>query len=454
MDWRDELIESQKKIIELQNKTIAELKERIAELERRLGLNSSNSSKPPSSDGLQKPVRVQSLREKSNKKSGGQDGHQGQTLKQVLNPYKVIVHEPVACSRCQTSLAGIAASAYTKRQVFDIPKPHIEVTEYQVAVKICTCGHRNIAQFPEGVNAPVQYGNRVNALSVYLNQRQFIPEDRLQEIFDDVFELPISAATLAGMSSNFASKAASIQNQVFEELKDAPVKNADETGIHIAGKTNWLHLLSNTRWTHYRASPKRGDVPKDIIGILVHDHWKPYFTIKGVTHALCNAHHLRELKALAEIEKESWSRQMSRLLAWLNRMENPNLEKAFRLYDSIIQRGLAFHEEQPALSASKNKRRTGHNLLLRLKNHKDAVLRFLTTADVPFTNNQAEQDVRMMKLRQKISGGFRTARGAEEFCVTRGFLSTCRKQGINLFQAIFQMISESFSGFVFSEAPG
>lgn len=447
MDWRDKLIE------ELRREN-AMLKERIAELERRLDLNSSNSSRPPSSDGLQKPVRVQSLREKSNKKSGGQDGHQGQTLKQVSNPDKVVRHEPVACSRCQASLTKTTTSAYIKRQVFDIPKPRIEVTEYQAAVKICSCGHRNVAQFPKGVNAPVQYGDRVNALSVYLNQRQFIPEDRVQEFFNDVFELPISAATIAGMSSNFASKATSVQNQVFEELKDAAIKNADETGIRIAGKTNWLHLLSNIRWTHYKVAPKRGDVPKNITGILVHDHWKPYFTIEGATHALCNAHHLRELKALSEIEKEPWARQKARLLTWLNRMENPDFEKAFRIYDIIVQQGLTFHEAQPALSSSKNKRRTGHNLLLRLKKYKDAVLRFITIANVPFTNNQAEQDVRMMKLRQKISGGFRTTRGAEEFCVTRGFLSTCRKQGINLFQAIFQMIAGTFSGFTFSEVPG
>ena len=447
MDWRDKLIE------ELRREN-AMLKERIAELERRLNLNSSNSSKPPSSDGLQKPTRVQSLREKSNKKSGGQDGHQGQTLKQVSNPDKVVMHEPIACSRCQTPLTKTTTSAYIKRQVFDIPTPRIEVTEHQAVVKICSCGHRNVAQFPGGVNAPVQYGDRVNALSVYLNQRQFIPEDRVQEFFDDVFELPISAATIAVMSSNFASEAASVQNQVFEELKGAAIKNADETGIRIAGKTHWLHLLSNTLWTHYRVSPKRGDVPKDITGILVHDHWKPYFTIEWVTHALCNAHHLRELKALAEIEKEPWAHRMAHLIAYLNRTENPNLEKAFRIYDIIVQRGLAFHEAQPALSTRKNKRRTGHNLLLRLKNYKDAVLRFITTACVPFTNNQAEQDVRMMKLRQKISGGFRTARGAGEFCVTRGFLSTCRKQGINLFQAIFQMVSGIFSGFTFSEAPG
>lgn len=458
MDRKDKIIAEQNALIVELRAYIAKLEHRVTELElrnieleRRLGLNSSNSSKPPSSDGLKKPVRIKSLREKSDKKSGGQPGHKGNTLKQVANPDKVIIHYPETCSKCHTSLTNREISFHIKRQVFDIPQPRIEITEHQSAVKICSCGQRNVAQFPAGVSAPVQYGNHANALAVYLNQRQFIPEDRLQEIFYDVFKLSISTATLAGMSSDFASKAAPIQERVFAEVKAAPVKNADETGIRIAGKTEWIHSVSNEKWTHYRASPKRGDVSKDIKGVLVHDHWKPYFTIDGVLHALCNVHHLRELKALFEIEKERWASAMFRLLTWLNRMEDPPLEKAFRIYDDIVRRGLAFHEGQPALSARKNKRRIGHNLLLRLQKYKDAVLRFLTNPDVPFTNNQAEQDVRMMKLRQKISGCFRTTRGAGDFCITRGFLSSCRKQGINLFHAISQVINDEFSalGFTF-----
>ena len=233
-------------------------------------------------------------------------------------------------------------------------------------------------------------------------------------------------------------------------MKNADVKHLDETGFRIGKKTQWLHVISNPLATHYRAREKRGDLLEDLKGILVHDHWKPYFQVKGVLHSLCNAHHLRELKALEDFEKEPWSFKMSRLLRLASRLKDPPISRIFELYDRIVIEGLTFHEQQPPLGKLHKKRRKGHNLVLRLRDFKDCVLRFLEIQDVPFTNNQAEQDIRMMKVKQKISGGFRTFQGAETFCTIRGFLSTCRKQGLNLFQSLSSTITNSPPPFKFS----
>lgn len=440
MNWRDEKI----KVLE---QTIAELLTRIAELERRLNLNSSNSGKPPSSDGLRKKQTPQSLRAKGKLPSGGQNGHKGSALNQAPTPNRIIKYEIEACARCQANLTDKKATHYIKRQVFDIPQPLVEVTEHQACVKVCTCGYRNIAAFPAGVTAPAQYGKHVKTLAVYLNQQQLIPEDRLQELFQDIFKIHISTATLVEMSRTFSDLVKPIQERVLEKLKAASVKNADETGIRIAGKTEWLHGLSNKDLTHYRVSPKRGSLLDGFSGTIVHDHWKPYFKLNGVKHALCNAHHLRDLKSLEEIEKEPWAFKMAHFLRTINHAKDPPIDHVNLIYDAIVAQGLAFHESQPALSTRKNKRRFGHNLLLRLRDYKDAVLRFLTTPGVPFTNNQAEQDIRMMKVKQKISGCFRTTLGAEIFCIIRGFISTCRKQKCDIFNEITQAFAGNHPGF-------
>ena len=231
----------------------------------------------------------------------------------------------------------------------------------------------------------------------------------------------------------------------------APVKHLDETGFRIGGKTQWLHIASTILLTFYRVAAKRGSLLTDLTGVVVHDHWKPYYTLKGVLHALCNAHHLRELKALVEIEKEDWARRMQRLLrrachaANLAREQDVPLTPALialieRRYDAIVADGLTFHEGQPALTKTRPRgrppRRVGHNLLLRLSTCKQDVLRFLTDPQVPFTNNLAERDGRMMKLRQKISGGFRSEEGAKDFAVVRSVLSTARKQGWDMLQTL------------------
>jgi transposase len=436
-------IELLKEIISRQAEEILLLKARIAELERRLGLNSTNSSKPPAAEGLAKPPRTQSTRSKSKKSSGGQPGHKGHTLEQVLVPDHVIVHDVSVCTVCGLSLEEHAVIHQSKRQVFDIPEPKIDVTEHHVLTKICACGHVNTALFPKEVVAPACYGKRIHGFSTYLSNQHFIPEDRIQSVFKDLFALSVSTGSIATFNARLANAVAPHQEQLLVDLKASPVKHLDETGFRIGGKTQWLHVISTPSATHYRVSPKRKDLEplKGTSGVVVHDHWKSYFKLPDVQHSLCNAHHLRELKALMEIEKERWAFQMDRLLRYLNRAGIVCFERVSKIYDQIIQAGLVFHESLGALESGKRKRRMGHNLLIRLRNFKEDVLRFLTTPGVPFTNNQAEQDVRMMKVKQKISGGFRTTEGAHNFATIRGFISTMRKQNKNILNEIAEQLA-------------
>jgi len=279
---------------------------RIAELERRLGLNSSNSGKPPSTDGLAKRP-LQSLRKKGEKKSGGQLGHKGETLKQVSTPDHIERYTLKSCPSCQSDLTSIPAHSIQRRQVFDIPEPKIEVTEHQAEVKICTCGQRCVGVFPLEVKAPVQYGNRVQALSIYLNHQQLIPEDRVVEVFRDIFALTISSATVFAAGEQLATVLEPWQQDAEEKLTTAPVKHLDETGFRVEKKTQWLHVISNKEATVYRISSNRGKMFANLLGTIIHDCFKSYYALIGVLHALCNAHLLRELKALTQFEKEPWA---------------------------------------------------------------------------------------------------------------------------------------------------
>jgi transposase len=437
----------------------AALKARMAELERRLELNSSNSGKPPSSDGLKKPARVRNLRERSGKKPGGQMGHKGETLRQVTDPDVVVDHYPPACSTCGVGLDPETSVGHSVRQVFDLPEPQpLVVTEHRAHDCQCTaCGAKTRAPFPDGVNAPVQYGARITAFVIYLMHYQLLPENRLAALMADLFGVKVAAATIARMSRTCAERLRDFAATVRDLVAGAQVKHMDETGFRIGGKTQWLHVASTALLTFYRVCAKRGSLLANVAGIVVHDHWKPYYTMQGVLHALCNAHHLRELKALVEIEKEEWARKMQRLLRRachvMNRARErgvpmkPRLIDCFeRRYDAILAEGLVFHEAQAPLVRAAIKgggkrrgrapRRTGHNLLLRLATRKNDTLRFLHDATVPFTNNQAERDARMMKLRQKISGGFRSLQGAMDFALIRSFFSTANKQGWNIIDAL------------------
>ena len=426
---------------------------RIAELERRLGLNSSNSGKPPSSDGLKKPPRVSSLREPSGKKTGGQKGHPGETLCRVEKPDATMDHYPETCAACGEPLTAAMATGHLARQVFDLPEPRpLIVTEHRAHACCCAaCGTQTRGAFPAGVTAPVQYGTRIAAFVLYLLHYQLLPEKRLAVLMTDLFGVKLVTATIARISNDCAERFHGFVDALRDQVAAAPVKHMDETGFRIGGKTQWLHIASTAWLTFYRTAAKRGSLLANVTGIVVHDHWKPYYTMTGVVHALCNAHHLRELKALIEIEKEDWAAKMQRLLRRACHAANLARERGVplkpglialieRCYDGILANGLAFHEAQPTLAKAKRRgrqpRRVGHNLLLRLSTRKQDVLRFLTDPSVPFTNNLAERDGRMMKLRQKISGGFRPGNGAKDFAVIRSVLSTARKQGWNMLRTL------------------
>ena len=436
--------------IKKRDELIAELKKRIEDLERRLGLTSRNSGKPPSSDGFKKQVRVQNLREKSGKKSGGQNGHKGATLKQVENPDSVEKHKLVCCPGCKHDLTNTPVKKFLKRQVFEIPKIKTHVTEHQLEVKKCPkCKQKVTASCDGFANAPVQYGPKTKAVVAYLNGQNLVPSKRTSQIMEDVFSIPISDATVENISKDCASRVEPVVEKIKESLKKYSVKCADESGVRVEGKTHWLHTLCDHFFVHYRISKKRGDVPCDIFGIVVHDHFASYFTeMKNVTHAFCNAHHLRELKAVTELDGENWARNMSRLLRIgcyvaqneCSRIDERWLSKFKNLYHKIIDKAIDYHEQIGPLKKSSGKRvkkRPAHNLLLRLKEREEGVLRFLSNPNVPFTNNLAEQSLRMIKVQQKISGSFRTLDGAKRFCMTRSYTATSQKHGIKVIDALY-----------------
>jgi transposase len=445
----NKLIEQLLDRIEKLEAIIAEQAERIKQLEERLAKNSKNSSKPPSSDGLSKgSAKQRSLRKKTNKKSGGQKGHKGHTLSQKDKPDSIVEHKLSACLHCKGSLENKDSDSFIKRQTFDIPPQKMHVTEHQAEVKICPhCSQRNVAKFPKEVSAPIQYGSNIRAMIVYLKQYQLLPEARLKQLLLDLFNVRISTSTIESISKMAHANLDDFEKIALQNILDSDIKHLDETGFRVQAKTHWLHVASDANWTYFHINVKRKSLLIGLTGMIVHDHWKPYFQIENVKHVLCNAHHLRELNARID-DKERWAHQMKR---WLNfalamkyHFEKKGIpikqqQRLLFLYDGIVSRGLRFHHSLPELPLTTNKRgrkakRKGHNLLLRLKNHKEDTTRFITDWFIPFTNNPAEQELRMMKVQQKISGGFRSFTGAEIFARLRSFVSTARKQGWNIFE--------------------
>lgn len=454
MDEKDLVIQKLMDRIAVLERLVEQQAAKIAELEKRLQKNSSNSSKPPSSDGLSKRARTHSLRAKGNNKSGGQPGHAGETLKQVQTPDRIEEHKLSQCPFCSACLTVVGPLGVLKRQVFDIATPKLEVTEHQAEIKMCSCCHqRVVARFPCEVKAPVQYGEVIQSWGLYFQHQQFIPEERLRETFKDLLNINLATATFNNFSESVYNELANFESHVLSKIQTAPVKHLDETGFRITSNTQWLHVASTHQLTYYHVSAKRKSLLEGLKGIVVHDHWKPYYQLPDVLHALCNQHHLRELKALIEYDKEAWAKKMRRFLRWGLHyrhaygdqfIPDDKVNRLINLYDRIVEAGIFYHEHLPAFSSKKGRgrkaRRPGHNLVLRLKHYHDDVLRFLVNPLVPFTNNQAERDIRMMKCKQKISGGFRSVKGAEVFARIRGFISTARKQGWNIFESIQQAV--------------
>ena len=446
-------------IVEAQAKQIEQLTVRVAELEAQLSKNSRNSSKPPSSDGLKKPPQTRSNRTPSGKKPGGQTGHEGASLSQVDNPDKIVRHAVHACGNCGDSLIDKRPCNIDKRQVIDLPPLILTVTEHQAERKRCHCGHLTTAAFPENVTAPVQYGPEVQSLSVYLNTYQFVPFARLTEFFWDLFGVKISPATAKRALETTAHK---VELEA-EAIKNAVIQSAlvhfDETGMRVAGALHWLHSSSTEKLTYYAVSRHRGTKAMKEIGILpafmgkaIHDAWSPYYRFEDCLHYLCNAHHLRELKFVFDEHKEKWTGRMHDLLLKIHKVvckhkiDGKTKLSAHRLkvfetmYHQIIIAGKKLHGHRGELeqmgTRGRKRQRKGKNLLDRLDQNRDQVLGFMYDFSIPFTNNLAEQDIRMQKVKQKISGCFRTLAGARVFAQLRTYISTARKQGHRVLDAI------------------
>ncbi|MCP4991683.1 MAG: IS66 family transposase [Colwellia sp.] len=443
-------------IMELQNH-ILKLQQRIEELESRLNKNSSNSNKPPSSDGFVK--KTKSLRKKSGRKPGGQYGHPGSTLKQIPNPDHFVVL-PLDHADCCNN-PDLHIIDYESRQVFELPKPKLEVTEYRSEIGFCSsCNKTTRAKFPDSVIAPVQYGHRFLSFLVYLHHQQLIPANRITQLCDDLFGYPVSESTVFQACQKCHDNLENFHNSLVSQLVNAHSLHVDESGIRVSNKLHWIHSASTDKLTFYGIHEKRGsdaiddfDIIPNFQGYLIHDFWKPYLNY-DCNHSLCNTHHLRELKFLYEQHNQSWASDMSKLLNDMHSFAEKKINKSSQLtsrqkspwlkqYQNIITEGLDANPiEKPLIKKrGKPKKSKARNLLERLNDYESFVLAFLHDLNVPFTNNQAEQDIRMIKVRQKISGCFRTMKGAMHFARIRSYLSTVRKHNLNSISAITDAIS-------------
>lgn len=435
------------------------LTQRVARLEERINKNSRNSSKPPSSDGLKKPGRkTKSLRKRSGKKPGGQKGHQGYNLEKAEEPDCIIPLSVTACS-CRADLSDVPVSSYDCRQVFELPEPKLEVIEYQSEIKICPrCGQTTKAPFPEGVNAPVQYGPRFRGMLVYMQNQHFIPADRLRQLVSDLYGTSVSVATILDASSRSYNNLAPFEESLVDALIDSKVVHADESGVRTVEKLYWLHSASTELLTFYGVHEKRGTLAMDHFkilpnfkGRLIHDFWKPYLSY-DCEHGLCNAHHLRELTFLFEQQEQTWAKKMFDLLIDMNEFvsEQSNqltpeeMEPWLEKYHGTLAEGWKANplpKNPPKKKRGRQAKTKAQNLLTRFNNFEDSVLAFMHDINVPFTNNLAEQDIRMIKVRLKISGCFRTVHGAEHFARIRSYFSTARKQGKSILGSITSAIN-------------
>jgi transposase len=436
----------------------------VQELQARLAKDSHNSGKPPSSDGLGRKTR--SLRRKSGKKPGGQIGHRGETLHLVHAPDAVVQHRPAVCSRCQTPLSEAAAVVVLRerRQVQDLPVVRLQITEHQALhVRCPACAHVSVGVFPAAAASRAQYGPRLRALAVYLLEQQLVPYARVRALLADLYGAQVSLGTLVRWVGQAAQTLEPVEAQIMAALRHAPVVHSDETGVRRAGALAWAHVASTPRLTQYAIHAKRGAAATEAIGILpgftgvsVHDGWAPYRLNTTCRHALCNIHHLRELTFVEEQYHQGWAKDLKALLLEMKMaVEQARAQgereiatahrAAFRArYETLLAAGLAANPppERAARRRGRIKQSPARNLLERLWLNQEAVLAFLDDFTIPFDNNQAERDLRMLKVQQKVSGSFRSEGGAAAFARIRGYLSTLGKQG----QALLAALEALFAG--------
>jgi transposase len=432
---------------------ISTLLDSLILISNHLGLNSSNSSKPPSSD----PNRVRKSRvaDGERRKPGGQNGHKGSRLEPIKNPTQI---EEILIDRRALPAGDWKSAGFDKRQVFDI-EVSFTVTEYQAEILTNESGESFVAAFPPGITEPAQYGIGVKSTSVYLSLYQLIPQARVQDLLSTQYGLTITK----GSVNNFNILAAkTLREWNFKEwlagsLVRACVLHADETGTNINGTRYWIHCLSNELLTYFHVDQKRGQEAMERMGVLakfngqlVHDHWKPYFLYLCI-HVLCNAHHLRELERAIEQESQKWAVKMKNLLIEINTQVNESggklSDKKIEDYKKQYRRILRAANKESPENKTQRAQTKSRNLIERLMTFEEETLRFMVDEQTPFTNNQGERDLRMNKVQQKISGCFRTLRGAEDFCLIRSYLSTCRKQGLHpmdALRALFNGVKPNF----------
>ena len=453
-------------LVESLQNALALLEARVAVLEGQIKKTSKTSSKPPSSDGLR---RTLSSREPSGKKPGGQDKHEGQTLERRAVPDAVIVHRaPLECASCQSSLETTAAEITETRQVFDVPKVQVQVTEHRVEQKICPCCQaRAKASFPVGVNAPVQYGSRVSSLAVYLNVYHLVPRERTVEILEELCGVHLSNGSIENILARAYQLTESTENAIEAALIASDGIHADETGARVNGKTHWIHVAANDRLTHYHPSLYRGKEAHAETGILerfaasggvLHTDFYVSYRSYDCLHAYCNAHLLRELRFLAEVRKHDWAQEIREILRQSlhtlkeHRQGSNNhqavlskeqLHELHHRYDTLVEAALRLHprttEREHGITKGRIKQTEERRLLERLRDYKADILRFAENPCANFDNNLAERDIRMIKVQQKISGCFRSMNGAEVFCRLRGFCSTVRKHSAAILDALFDI---------------
>ncbi len=453
----------QQQVHELQ-KTVAAQAAEIQKLSDQLAKNSRNSGKPPSSDGLKKP-RTRNLRKKTSRRSGGQKGHKGQTLRMTEQPDHVQTYQAIQCPDCATDLRSIESCEVERRQVFDIPPVRIEITEHQAEIKVCPqCRKRVKGDFPPGVTQPVQYGPRIKAQISYLNNYQLIPWARTCELLGDFYRHTPAQALVLESNIGVVDGIEPSLDATWQQLIASDVVHFDESGLRVENRLNWLHVASTNRLTYYEVHPKRGKEGMKALGVLpafegwaVHDCWQSYFTFDNCQHALCNAHILRDLLFIVEQYEQNWAEKMGKLLldiktevdaAPVDQMSLSSERIAYfeQRYDELISQGLAVNPppaDPPPKKRGRKKQSAPKNLLDRIQKHKFKVLAFMYDFRVPFDNNLAERDVRMVKIKQKVSGAFRTRIGAETFCAIRSYISTARKHGVNVIDAIYDALTGS-----------